>query len=171
MLLSPLPHPPPFRNPHRAPPAQPLQIPGPMTRSRVQSPPRRLAARRSAPDRTRTDDGFLVRRRRHVAVLAQDALRGWHEVLLVHVQNGAGREVQEAFEKGVVLRCKPGWLAVWAAGGWAWVGHCWLVRYRAVKLFSLEVFFLSFFQAGHSWTTRLPTAFSITSQMVVLPEW
>lgn len=69
----------------------------------MQSPPRRLAARRSAPNRTGTDDGFLVRRRRHIAVLAQDALRGWHEVLLVHVQNGAGREVQEAFKEGVVL--------------------------------------------------------------------
>jgi hypothetical protein len=49
---------------------------------------------------------------------------------LVQVQHGAGREVQQAFEVGVVLRREPGWLAVWAAGrrvGAWWHVLSWLV--------------------------------------------
>ena len=129
MLLAPLPNPPPLRNPHRPPPTQPLQIPRPMPRSRMQRPPRwRLAVRNPTiliPTKS-VEDSFIVRRRRHIAVLAQDALRGGHEELLVHVQDGAGRVVQEAFDESVVLGGEPGWLTVWAAGSWAWVSmHCW----------------------------------------------
>lgn len=105
-----------------------------MTRSRMQRPPRRnLTIHRSIlhptirPPTKGVENSFIVRRRRHVAVLAQDALRGGHEELLVHVEDGAGGVVQEAFDESVVFGGEPGGLAVWAAGGGAWAGvHCWL---------------------------------------------
>lgn len=68
---------------------------------------------------------LLVRRRRLNGVIAQDKLRGWHEVRLPEVEDGAGRVVQEAFEESVVFEGEPSWLAVWEAEVWARSGgHC-----------------------------------------------
>ena len=80
--------------------------------------------------------------------------------------------MQEAFDESVVLGGEPGWLAVWATGGWAWSWHCWLVRLHVIKFICLETdFFLPF----PGWTlvegSGLQMAFVVSSQMVVLPQW
>lgn len=126
MPLPPLSNPPRLRNPHSTPPAQSLQIPQPMARPSMQSP--------STPtDIDPQPLKLLVRRRRLNGVVAQDELRGWHEVGLPEVEDGAGRVLQEAFEESVVGGCEPGWLAVWEAGGWV-VGHCWLLGGGCARL-------------------------------------
>ena len=79
---------------------------------------------------TSANSNLLIRRRRRSAVIAQDTLRGLHEVRLAEVEDSTRGKVQEPLEEIIVFGGELGWLAVWAAGGWACAGGhclCWLV--------------------------------------------